>query len=201
MNRATMKGSLKLPIKNKLKDSFNYLKMHELKALINHFALESKGKKSELIDCLLHYLYTGKKLKFKKIPEASFANPRTIYPLAPKILMLKGAYKNDLKTRLFFKKLIGEHFHFTAYGLDWLNERWQKGKPPTYRQFADMWQKEYIERKNKRVAPKEEWAYISFVQKLLNCFPDSSRTEIMTAWKNERIKHRDFIFKICERFQ
>ena len=88
----------------------------------------------------------------------------------------------------------------TVY-IDWLNECWEKGKPSTYREFADMWQKEYIERKSKKAAPKEEWAYISFVQKFLNCFPDSSRTEIMMAWKNERIKHRDLIYKICEGFK
>ena len=88
--------------KSKVKNSFNYLKMQELKALINRFSLESKGKKSELIDRLLHYLYTGNKLTSKKIPDASLANPRTSYSLAPKTLILKGAYKNDLKTRLFF---------------------------------------------------------------------------------------------------
>lgn len=196
-----MTRSIKLPTKGKLKESFNYLKMQELKSLINRFSLENKGKKGELIDRLLHYLYTGKKLTSKKFPEASLAKPGKIYPLAPKTLMLKDAYKNDLETRLFFKKLIGDHFHFTAYGIDWLNERWQKGKPPTYREFADMWQKEYIERKSKRAAPKEEWAYISFVQDFLDHCPNSSRTKIMTAWKNERIKHRDFVYKICERCQ
>jgi hypothetical protein len=197
----TMKNSIKLPAKEKLKESFNYLKMHELKALINHFALENKGKKGELIDRILHYLYTGKKLRSKKIPETSLAKPRTRYSLAANSLMLKGAYKNDLETRLFFKKLIGDHFHFTAYGIDWLNERWQKGKPPTYREFAEMWQKEYTKRQNKQVAPKEEWAYINFVQKFLNEFPNSSRTEIMEAWKNERIKHKNFVYKLCKEFE
>lgn len=170
-----------------------------LGAILQDFMKNNPG--GELIDRLLHYLYTGKKLTSKKFPEVSLANSRAIYPLAPKTLMLKVAYKNDLETRLFFKKLIGEYFHFTAYGIDWLNERWVKGKPPTYREFANMWQKEYIERKSKRAVPKEEWAYISFVQDFLNHFPNSSRTEIMRAWQKERIKHRDVVYKICEGFQ
>ena len=60
--------------------------------------------------------------------------------------MLKGGYKNDLKTRIFFKSIIGDYFHFTAFGIDWLKEQWMKGEPPTYKKFADMWTKEYAYR-------------------------------------------------------
>ena len=105
-------------------------------------------------------------------------------------LMLKGAYKNDLKTRLFFKQLIGEYFHFTAFGIDWLNDRWMEGKPPTYQEFAEMWHKEYEKRKKTPVPPKEEWAYINFVQNSLSISPTASQESINHAWECERQKQK-----------
>ncbi len=63
-------------------------------------------------------------------------------------MILKGSYKNDLKTRLFFKNIVGDHFHFTAFGIDWINEKWMEGNPPTYRDYATMWQSEVDRRKN-----------------------------------------------------
>ena len=104
--------------------------------------------------------------------------------------MLKGNYKNDLKTRLFFKKIIGEHFHFTAFGIDWLNERWMLGNPPTYQEFADMWEDEYRKRQKTPASAKEEWAYIRFVQGYLIHSPESSRDALNTAWENERQRHK-----------
>ncbi|XVN42631.1 MAG: hypothetical protein RCG15_08655 [Candidatus Rickettsia vulgarisii] len=62
-----------------------------------------------------------------------------VYHLHPNTLMLKGSYKNDLRNRQFFKQLIGEHFHFTAIAIDWLNDRWMQGlpPPPTYQEFLE----------------------------------------------------------------
>lgn len=103
--------------------------------------------------------------------------------------MLRGVYKNDLKNRLFFKGLIGDHFHFTAFGIDWLNKRWMDGHPPTYREFALMWQEEYAQRKRSVVQPKKEWAYINFVQHYGAQHSNASRTRMMQAWALEREQH------------
>lgn len=100
--------------------------------------------------------------------------------------MLKGSYKNDYATRSFFKALIGSHFHFTAYGIDWLQERWEQGKPPTYREFANMWQSQWQWRKQQKVDPKEEWAYLNFCQQFMKKYPHSSRSQMMKEWKEKR---------------
>ncbi len=49
----------------------------------------------------------------------------------------------------------------SAFGIDWLNERWMDGNTPTYQEFADMWEAGYRRRKERGEKPKEEWAYIS----------------------------------------
>jgi hypothetical protein len=109
--------------------------------------------------------------------------------------MLKGGYKNDLKTRIFFREIIGQHFHFTAFGIDWLESRWMDGNPPTYQEFADMWSKEYEFRTAYGSAPKAEWAYINFVKMHSNENPNASRNEILSSWEIERTKHKELVDK------
>ena len=180
-----------------LKESLNFLHVEELKNITDKFSLDNKGKKMEIIVRILHFLQTGERLVKPKFPDISCAKNKTI-PLAANSLMLKGAYKNDLKTRLFFKSLIGDYFHFTAFGIDWLNMSWMEGKPPTYQEFADMWKLEYQRRKENPVARKTEWAYINFVQAYYNKTPDAPREEVMKAWESERERHKGRVHKILD---
>ncbi|MCK4934460.1 MAG: hypothetical protein KAR79_02625 [Simkaniaceae bacterium] len=139
-------------------------------------------------------------MKIAKFPKESCAQRGKTYPIDENGLMLKGVYKNDLKTRLFFKRLIGSYFHFTAFGIDWLNERWMEGKPPTYCEFAQMWKEEYLKRKKTPVSPKEEWAYINFVREFLSDSRAASQESINQAWKAKRIDHKAKVYQLIERF-
>ncbi|GMU19861.1 MAG: hypothetical protein AMXMBFR12_10520 [Candidatus Babeliales bacterium] len=174
--------------KTKLFEALYFLKMSELKALCLKLGLPYSEKKGQVIDTIKHFVNTGNVLEIPEIPSISKAKKNQIYPLAPDTKMLLGSYKNDAQTRAFFKKLIGPHFHFTAFGIDWLNERWQAGKPPTYQEFADMWQKEVDNRKNKKPQPKQEWALITFVQKYMEVHPDATKTEVNNAWHKKRME-------------
>lgn len=173
-----------------LQESLYYLHVAELKAWCEELNLSKKGKKIALIQRIFYFYKEGKRVVEPTYPKVSLAEPKGSTTLSPEALMLKGGYKNDLKTRLFFKKLIGEHFHFTAFGIDWLEEAWMKGKPPTYAAFAKMWEEEYALRKKGERKPKEEWAYICFVKKLLKEQPDSTKEEIFDAWHRERLRHK-----------
>jgi len=175
------------------KRSLNFLHMEELKDICSRSSLSVKGKKIELIARIVHYIKTGEKLTSPKFPKASYAKPGQDKILSKNSLMLKGAYKNDLRTRLFFKKLIGEQFHFTAFGIDWLNARWLSGNPPTYQEFADMWVKEKLRRDTQTASPKEEWAYISFIQDYFNKLPDATHEEMKAAWASERQKRKEYV--------
>ncbi len=175
------------------RNSLLFLHVEELREIARRLSLADKGNKIALIMRIVHFLKTGQKLAIPKFPEKSCAK-RGVYPLNEDALMLKGAYKNDLKTRLFFKQMIGDHFHFTAFGIDWLNERWMEGNPPTYREFAKMWQEEFEKRQKTPAAPKEEWAYINFVQKFLLTSPAASRESIQHAWELERERHKTIVY-------
>lgn len=175
-------------MKKELQKSLVFLKVNELKYVCEKLQLSLKGKKGELIERIVVFVTTGKNQAPKKLPQASCASKGVLYPLKPDTLILKGSYKNDEATRLFFKRLIGEHFHFTAFGQDWIKERWLKGRPPTYKEFANFWQKEYEARKNKKAEPKEEWAFLNFTQRFLERNPKAERSEIAKEWEKERKK-------------
>lgn len=112
--------------------------VQDLKEIAEKLSIPNNGTKLKLIARIIYFVQTGAVIKEPKVPVASCAQKGVQYPLAPNTVMLKGAYKNDLKTRLFFKNLIGEHFHFTAFGIDWLNDCWMAGDPPSYGAFAKI---------------------------------------------------------------
>src|SRR5579862_7586397 len=95
-----------------LEDALYYMNMQELRQACEDLKLPPVGKKRDLIHRLLTFIQTGKIVKIKPIPDVSCAQKDREYPLIAKTLILHGAYKNDLKTRNFFKMLIGDYFHF-----------------------------------------------------------------------------------------
>lgn len=163
-----------------------YFHVSELKEVCEQLQLSHLGKKNDLISRVLCYLKSGIKQELLDFPESSKTVKGKKYPLEPHAKILIGSYKNDLATRMFFKQMIGDHFHFTAFGIDWINERWLRGDPPTYEEFACFWKKEYELRKIEKVKPKVEWAYLSFIQRCLAEHPEMSKTQIIQAWKLER---------------
>lgn len=180
---------------NLLKKALLFLKMAELRDVCARLYLPTQGTKNVLIAWILHFIKTGEIIKEPKIPDASKAKRGNNYSLSPETLILKGAYKNDLKTRLFFKTLIGEYFHFTAFGIDWLNARWLEGKPPTYQEFAQMWKSEYARREKEGTTPKEEWAYIGAeaVPERLGHKKQNAGTFAANTWLREFLKKQQSI--------
>ncbi len=172
-------------------EALYYMNMSEIKNFCYSHKISISGKKGEILDRIKHYRITGEILQPKKIPAISKAKDSTQYPLTPETLILFGSYTNDLMTRNFFKSLIGEHFHFTAFGQDWIMKRWQQGKPPTYGEFAKVWQKEYLKRKKSKANPKKEWAYLNYLQRFVAQYPDASKKEFGAAWKKERNKQAE----------
>jgi len=115
-----------------LKDHLNFLHVSELRELAQKLQLADKGRKNELVTRITHFVSAGEKLESQKFPPVSRAKLGAAYELTPEAPILKGSYKNDLKTRLFFKQLIGRHFYFTVFGIDWINECWMSGSQECY---------------------------------------------------------------------
>ena len=178
----------KMTLEN-IKNSLLYFHVSELKNLCVKLKLQESGKKIILIKNILYFLETGKIQYKPKIPDVSKAKSGQKIALEKNQLILKGSYKNDLKTRNFFKEMIGNHFHFTAFGIDWIENLWLEGKPPTYLEFANMWKFEYEKRQKSGSSPKEEWMLIRFCQNYVKNHPSSSKQQMMESWKLERKKN------------
>ncbi|GAB4184718.1 MAG: hypothetical protein Tsb0015_01090 [Simkaniaceae bacterium] len=70
-----------------------------------------------------------------------------------------------------------------------------EGDPPTYLEFARMWEEEYKKRKMMSVSPKKEWAYINFVQNFLKHNPSAGQEKINKSWQAEREKHKAKVYQ------
>lgn len=173
-----------------------YLNINQLKDLCKQLKIQPHGEKIDLIENIQQFITTGKPTTAPIIPTVSKAQPKKIYPLAADTLILQGAFKNDLKTRVFLKKLIGDHFHYTAFGIDWIKAQWLIGTPPTYQQFATYWQQEYTHRQKEKPAMKPEWAYLNFLDQYKKDLPYASKAEAIYAWKIYQQKQVDIVQKI-----
>ena len=180
----------------KIEEALYCLKVGELRILSKKLNLDSKENKKLLIKNIIYFLKYRKIPEKIKIPEVSIAKKDTKYQIQLNELMLKGSYKNDNQTKEFFQKHIGTHFHFTAFGIDWLNDRWINGNPPIYKEFIDMWVSENQNRKLKKADMKIEWAYMRFSKKYLEENPSASKEVVITKWNEEREKNLQFIKNI-----
>lgn len=171
-----------------LSQALYFLKVSDLRKACYSFSLSESGKKGELIERIIIFVVAGQIKISQVIPSQSLQKNYSHQSLFPNSLMLYGGYKNDSATREFFKELIGPQFHFTAFGVDWLNDRWFKGSPPTYQEFADYWVEEIKRRKKVKVEPKKEWAYISFLQQMNEVMPQASRIQLMQEWKKMQLQ-------------
>jgi hypothetical protein len=180
---------ISLPLNEKdlelLQGALHYLHMSELKMACASLKLPFQGQKGEIIQCIMTFLRTGEVIKSPPLPEVSKAK-NMLSTLSPKSLILSGSYKNDLPTRTFLKTLVGDHFHFTAFGQDWIKNRWRNGNPPTYAEFASFWEKEYEQRKTRKATPKKEWAYINFLQQYGQKNPSFSKQHFLKEWERYR---------------
>ena len=170
-----------------MRNSLLFLIMSELRDICIKLNINSKGTKQALINNICYFKEHNKEAK-PITPIASVKNTAQQYITAENF-MIKGIYKNSKCARLFFQKIIGEKFHFTAFGIDWLNDRCAANNSPTYKEFSDMW----IEQINIKRQPKEEWQYIIYVQNFLINKPNATRDELLNGWQNERMKHKQII--------
>ena len=111
-----MKGMYKMKFETKsqisaehlsqLQESLKFLHVSELKDICKILNIPCKGKKPFIISHILTFLETGEVLSEPNIPIVSIALKGQKIPLSLDSLILKGDYKNDLKTRRFLKVLL-----------------------------------------------------------------------------------------------
>lgn len=185
-----------------LAQALNFQKMDELKWSCEQLQVSARGKKGEIIERIIHFAKTGSRQAPNTLPNTVTADPNKSYPIGINEPILAGAYKNNTQTRLFFKNEVGPHFHFTAFGQEWIRQQWQKGTAPTYGQFAAFWQTEYSARKHAEKKPRAEWAYLNFMQKYQKEHQTSSRKEMAATWKEAQRSYseraKELIIKLAK---
>jgi hypothetical protein len=185
-----------------LRVALNHMNMTELKDECRSLGIRPTGRKGEIINGILGFVRGRKKPVANSIPHNCQAQAQGVYPLKKQTLILCGSYKNNDATRDFLKSVVGPHFHFTAFGQDWIRRQWAKGKPPTYAEFARAWQQEHLRRRSGEVArPKKEWAYLNFVQRFGRENPAIDRNQLASEWKKQRAAQAALAHRILGTFK
>ena len=169
--------------KKKILEGIYYFKIDELKLLCGELEISVVGKKQDLINHILSSLNlqddsinNGKDLK-TKLPKRHPKNANSETHIIP------GEYTNGKKSRQIFKNLIGEHFSFTIYGMDWIKECWDNHIYPSYKDFAEYWSTEYQRRKagGSFSGPKTNRRVLFFREN-----KGLTKDQLEKAWKKER---------------
>jgi len=122
-------------------------------------------------------------------------------PLKPKTKLSKG-YTSNLITRIFFKKHIGSHFHFTFHLLEWIKKHPNK----TYEDAINFWnyQNKNKEKFKKIYAETNRFEYNNFIKKMAD--QGYSLKQIIKLWeKHKRIRNVKCneivkkIIKLCQK--
>lgn len=133
--------------KASLATAIYYCKRAELIALCQYHHLSVTGTKQVLINRLLTDCGITDTAPKPVPPDISaIAETGPAHALSPVAYILPNHYTNGRKTRERFQQLIGKHFRFTSYGMDWIRACWAAGRYPRYEEFAAYWQGEYERR-------------------------------------------------------
>lgn len=177
-----------------LESSIYFLKVGELKKIIQILNLNFSGNKPNMIRRIIAW-YENKEENFKTEKPVT----QIISPIAnPKTHLMKGIYKNNAESRTIFQSLIGPHFHFTVFGLDWLNQQWNLGISPTFQEFAKFWQEEFEKRKIKKAPLKDEWMFLRFQKEFKEKHPNATNREFQSAWHKIRQENLNITLKLLE---
>lgn len=185
-----------------LDDAIYYLKVPELEYYITTLGIAAGPRKESMIAALLQF--AGRSPAPTDRPAAeppglSAEARRTLQTrFAPQTHIVPGHYTNGPASRARFKQLIGPHFSFTSYGMEWIRRQWAAGSCPTYQDFATFWQTEFERRKaGGAYTSKKTLQRVQFFRKMGG--KGLSKIELERAWSAERERQAGVARAILER--
>ncbi len=169
--------------KKKLLKEFKlcYWMKDDLVKLARRIDLQTCGSKKEIFDRIAKYIETGgTTIQIKNKIKVPNKNPKKI-TLKTK---LKEGWKCNKITRDFFKKHIGQQFHFTYH----LNNYAKNNPNKTYDDLIKFWKKQQKNpEKYKKIYEKTgEFEYNNFVKKYFQKYPNADMKEIIKKWKEHK---------------
>jgi len=168
-----------------VENAIYFLKVNELQQLADFAGLSRTGSKQSLIDRLLNAAFATK-IKEKKYKTWTKAELETIHKdYDPNLFILPGKYSNNAEYKERFKASIGPHFSFTSFGMDWIRERWETGRFPTFEMFENFWKKEFSKRKqNKNFESKQTLQRVNYFRRMQG--RGLTQAELEAGWSGER---------------
>ena len=156
-----------------------YWMKQDLIAFARQLGLPTHGYKPELSSRILAHLTSG--TDFSEINKPPIKAPRdSVAPLRRDSPVIN--YKNDRKTREFFKSQIGPDFHFTYH----VNQYRLANDGLTYGDLIDEWVAERDRRENKSYTPKiaDHGEYNQFIRDYFADAANQGKTmrDAASAW-------------------
>ena len=171
-----------------LDEAIYFLKVPELRALSERAGLPVAGNKQALIDGLLSLANGNPRARTSAPTELSPTEARHLRSSYPADThLVPGHYANNRVHRERFEALIGPHFSYTIYGMDWIRAQWAGGTCPTYAAFAAYWQAEFERRRaGGTFASKRTLQRVRFFR--ARGKSGLGKAELEAAWKAERAR-------------
>lgn len=180
----TQKPKLTVQLDPELFKNYYWYKK-ELVSFCSKNGLSTYGGKLDLIDRIEHFLRTGQATSFTAIRRiGKWDSDTTITKETPVI-----NYKNDAKTRNFFKKEIGSHFHFNEY-LRKFAKNCNKKHKLSYGDLVKGWIKAEQQKKNLPYKSKigKQFEFNQFQRDFYAKEKGKTRKELIEAWRLVRFR-------------
>ena len=173
---------------SKLSDEFKecYFMKTELVNLSKKLELPTNGSKMELQNGIIYYIKNKKQNKNIKIKKIKEQIPKKVpINLTPDTKLSEG-YICNLITRNFFKKHIGDHFHFTYF----LNEYVKNNPNKTYQDAINYWNYQYNnpELFKKKYEKTGKFEYNNFMKKYYEDHENASLDNVIKGWNEHKEK-------------
>ena len=169
--------------KNISVNDFNnwYWYKKELVEFCKQNKLKTTGRKPELTERISYFLQNGCPPKTNNLKSPT--NKKTIQALPRSIdEPIPENYTSSELYRAYFKSIIGDHFHFTAYMMKYI-----KNNPGiTFRQYTNEWQAEHERRKDKNYKPDimKSCEYNQYIRDFFIDNKDRSLKDAIECWKH-----------------
>lgn len=157
-----------------------YWKKVELVSFCGIHGLSTEGSKSAITKRIELFLKTGEIKNLQKI-KTTIA-PDSKITINRKTLVIN--YKNDAKTRSFFEKEIGTHFHFNSY-LRQFSKSINMDSKITYGDLVDGWINEEANKKNPNYKSTigEQFKFNQFQRDFYALEKGKTQKEFIKAWQ------------------
>ncbi len=169
-----------------------YWIQEELVSFCRKIGINCSGGKIEIANRIVKYLKTGK--IEKKNTNKNRGTKKGIQRIPKNINeVIPDNYSSSQLFKKYFKSIIGQHFHFTAYMAKYMKDR----PEITFKRYINEWQAEYKRRKDKNYHPKimRSCEYNQYIRDFFKDNPKRTRVDAIKYWKIKKSLRGDNVYR------